>query len=169
MTRITYPWRCKNSGISPRQFVRNYAETVPFHKFPHEVVRWNYATFCSARLPPFKQGDILPAGKFIKNIILSELREDSTSIHNFFSTAREVLRNYDPNLRNENLWRWAFFRKSLTFRSFARTRPCFTCYFFHQKLLWIHWNISKTKLNYSLWISLQQRENPDRFSIISWL
>ena len=24
------------------RFARNYAETVPFHKFPHHEIRWNY-------------------------------------------------------------------------------------------------------------------------------
>ena len=31
---------------------QNYGETVPFPKFPHDEIRWNYGIFCKVKKSP---------------------------------------------------------------------------------------------------------------------
>ena len=43
-------WKFSGKAQFPHDFGRiaqNYAETVPFCKFPHQEIRWNYGIFCS--------------------------------------------------------------------------------------------------------------------------
>ena len=45
-------WKFCGKTQFPHNFgwiVRNFVETVPFHKLPHPEIRWNYSTFCSVR------------------------------------------------------------------------------------------------------------------------
>ena len=45
-------WKFCGKTQFPHNFgriVRNFVETVPFHKLPHPEIRWNYSTFCTVR------------------------------------------------------------------------------------------------------------------------